>query len=151
MKTKGRINRVNVVDGSVIKRPANQQRNPENWADLREQRRALQTADGKVYCGTCAEVEGGPFRFELHHRLYNQFGQERIEDVILLCEPCHDAITSRIRTKRYAAGDMSITVEFSTAEEAPRYVPQARRIEVKVEQKTEPARPAFRPTSRKHG
>ena len=152
MTNGSKIKRISVVDGNVIKRPANKQHNPDNWVQLQKARRGLQTQDGSVYCGTCDEVEGGQHRFELHHRRYNNFGNEPLHDVILLCKPCHNAITSRIRSKRFAAGDMRVEVEFSEPMVEQRYKPQTRQIIVTVEQKAESGKPAFRPTSRyKHG
>lgn len=141
---------VSKVDGVTVKRPSSRHPNPDHWQKMQADRRATQTVDGRVHCGTCHEVEGGDYRFELHHRHYDTFGNERIEDVILLCVPCHDAITARIRSGRFAAGDVRVEIEIKE-HSAPRYVPQSRCITVNVEQKDEPARSTFRPTSRNHG
>jgi 5-methylcytosine-specific restriction endonuclease McrA len=145
---KGRIKRVSTVDGNVIKRPGGAQKNPEHWSSMQIARREMQSEGGKVYCGTCDALEGGSHRFELHHRRYDNFGNESLHDVILLCEPCHDAITARIRNKRYAAGDLRVEIEFSEPIVEQRYVPQPRQVTVTVERKAEPERPAFRPKSR---
>ena len=145
--SESKIVRVSKVDGVAIKRPTGKQPNPEHWAILQQRRREIQNVDGKVHCGTCDDIEGGAFRFELHHRHYDNFGNERIEDVILLCVPCHEAITARIRSKRYAAGDMSIEHEIKE-QSTPRYLPKPRQINVTPEQKEEPARSSFRPASR---
>jgi hypothetical protein len=45
---------------------------------------------------------------ELHHRHYDTWGNEGLEDVVLLCVSCHDAITSTIRSRRMAKGDQTI-------------------------------------------
>lgn len=105
------------MDGKLIMRP-NQPYNQDYWSELKQQRRKLQRGkDGKVYCGTCWTVECEKTPFDLHHRHYDNFTEEKLEDVVLLCRSCHEAITSRIRFARYAAGDRSMEMqEFIGAE-----------------------------------
>jgi hypothetical protein len=104
------VNRVSTIAGNVVKRPSGNHPDPERWEILREYARDRQRYEsGEVYCATCPETEGGQHRFELHHRHYNYFGAERVEDVVLLCAPCHDAITNRLRNFRLAHGDMTMT------------------------------------------
>jgi 5-methylcytosine-specific restriction endonuclease McrA len=97
-----------LIDGFKTKRPGANQKNPEHWSEMQTQRREMQRNEkNRVYCGTCWREESEHFRMQLHHRHYNRFGDEFIDDVILLCGSCHDAITSRIRAERYARGDRS--------------------------------------------
>ena len=98
------MNFIHKLDGHVIKRPAANHPAPEAWALLREQ----VLAEQHNYCATCWKVADGSMVFDLHHRHYNNFGNEQREDVIILCRLCHDAITSRIREERFAAGDRSM-------------------------------------------
>lgn len=103
------MNRVSSIDGYVVKRPAGNHPDPMYWEILREyvrDRQRLQT--GVVQCATCPCIEGGQHGFELHHKHYNNFGAEGLEDVVLLCVPCHDAITNRLRSWRMAHGDMTM-------------------------------------------
>jgi len=83
------------INGRRAVRPGKSQKNPAHFEQLREQCRARQTGEGGlVYCGTCAETDG----LEFHHRHYDNWGKEKLEDMVLLCRYCHEAITSRIRT-----------------------------------------------------
>ena len=91
-----------VIFGNKITRPRNHP-DQQHWQACQETIRAKLIAEcGKVICGTCwLEEKTSPYRFELHHRHYNNFGKELLEDLILLCVPCHDAITNRIRWAKY--------------------------------------------------
>lgn len=121
------IKRVRDIGGYIVMRPASNHPSPAHWEALRHQRREIQTqADGLVHCGTCwthSEV------FDLHHRHYNNFGAELIEDVILLCRPCHEAITNRIRACRFSHGDQTIKAEMAEVDVKPetsRFKPEAK-------------------------
>lgn len=85
------------INERVVLRPTKNHPYPAYWEALREQVIELQNGE----CGTCAIAPGT----DLHHRHYDNFGCEALDDVILLCRPCHKAITSRIRDARYAAGE----------------------------------------------
>ena len=113
--------------GFVIKRPAQNHPHPAHWEQLRAERRSMQIFDGAVRCGTCWEAEGD-VRLDLHHRHYSRFGCEQIEDVILLCASCHDGITNSIRSRRFALGDRSISVEADhSTDSAKRFRPSTAR------------------------
>lgn len=42
-------------------------------------------------------------RLEVHHRTYENFGREVQADLTALCSDCHLAVTSELRSRRYAA------------------------------------------------
>lgn len=53
-----------------------------------------------VECNACPSVESEENKFDLHHRHYDNFGNESLSDVTLLCRRCHDAISVRIWDER---------------------------------------------------
>lgn len=124
--------------------------NLQQWAELKEARRGLQRGKcGKVYCATCWRTEGEQYPFDLHHRHYDNFGNEQIEDLVLLCRSCHEAITSRIRSERYALGDKSVDVPVPVENWIERFRPTINTVET---QRATPAgtgvarfRPAIQP------
>lgn len=132
-------------------RPRASTPNPQQWAELKEARRALQKdKHGNVCCGTCWRIEGEQYAFDLHHRHYDNFGNEQIEDLVLLCRSCHEAITSRIRSERYAMGDKSVEMPQPVEEWGNRFRPSISAVETKGD--TKPAatgvvrfRPAIQP------
>ena len=93
---------VHYINGHRVRRPGKDHPNDAHWQQLRRE----VIADQKGMCGVCWE-EGG----DVHHRHYDNWGEEKREDVILLCRPCHEAITVRIRLLRAAHGDQSIKLE----------------------------------------
>jgi hypothetical protein len=138
------------ISGHLVMRPAQNHPHPSRWEELRVIARDRQRgADGQVHCGTCWRIESD-FGFDLHHRHYNNFGNEDPDDLILLCRQCHEAITARIRSERYALGDRSdeLVAELLTeTKEGERYRPKPRTIviEDETEQKTEVrVRPTFK-------
>lgn len=58
-------------------------RTPE-WAALRET--ALHSA--RYRCQTC----NSPDDLHVHHRTYERLGNERPDDVVVLCRTCHNAV-----------------------------------------------------------
>ena len=100
---------IRYIDSNLVMRPAKDHPTPPQWQELKQARREVQTVDGEVHCGTCWRTEG-EYPFDLHHRHYNNFGNEHIEDVVLLCRACHEHITSRIREERFGLGDRSIGI-----------------------------------------
>jgi len=50
-----------------------------------------------------AELSGQPCSgdLEVHHKTYERYGHEAIEDVITVCTRCHDVLTDAIRKERY--------------------------------------------------
>lgn len=99
------LNSVTRIDGVLMKRPYGPHPDPRHWDAICEDRRALQ----RNQCATCP-ASGERYRLECHHRHYDSWGKEQIEDVVILCEKCHEAITSRIRYARFAHGDQTILV-----------------------------------------
>lgn len=87
-----------VADGNRICRPANHHPNPGYWAIIR--RMALQR-DGNA-CRTCWRTASNGYSLECHHRHYNNWGHEHLEDVVILCVRCHDLHTNDVREARYA-------------------------------------------------
>lgn len=65
------------------------------WRAIRKRRLIID----KHKCRTCCS----PYQLQVHHRTYRNFGNEDMDDLITLCELCHDAITSVIRHRRYMA------------------------------------------------
>ena len=97
------LKRVNTIDGHLVTRPARFHPDPEAWYGLRD----LVILEQENECGVCWR-SGEHYRMELHHRHYDNWGEEGEQDVILLCVSCHDAITSVIRSRRMAKGDQTI-------------------------------------------
>ena len=97
------LKRVTKIDGRLVMRPAKYHPNPEEWYGLRD----LVILEQDNECGVCWR-SGEHYKMELHHRHYDTWGNENLEDVILLCVSCHDAITSVIRSRRMAKGDQTI-------------------------------------------
>jgi len=50
-------------------------------------------------CQTCCATGD----LEVHHKHYRNLGNEDMKDLIALCVPCHEAITSSIRFRRNTA------------------------------------------------
>lgn len=42
-------------------------------------------------------------QLEVHHRTYERFCHERVEDLTTLCRECHYVVTDMLRRRRYAA------------------------------------------------
>jgi 5-methylcytosine-specific restriction endonuclease McrA len=97
------LKRVNILDGHLVTRPGRNHPDPEYWYALRD----LKILDQDNCCGVCWR-SGEHYKMELHHRHYDTWGEEGMEDVILLCISCHDAVTSVIRSRRMAKGDQTI-------------------------------------------
>ena len=87
-----------VADGHRIYRPAKNHPNPEHWANIR---RLALLRDGKA-CRTCWRTARNGYSLECHHRHYDNWGHERLEDVVILCIRCHDLHTNDVREARYA-------------------------------------------------
>ena len=86
-----------VADGHRIYRPAKDHPNPRHWAHIR---RIALLRDGQA-CRTCWKSAKDGHSLECHHRHYDNWGRERPEDVVILCNRCHDLFTSDIRQARY--------------------------------------------------
>lgn len=127
-------------EGALIERPARNHPNREAWEEMR--RLVFKEQEGR--CATCP----GPFE-ELHHRHYNNFGNEAREDVVGLCRLCHEAITSRLRACRYEQGQLSTIkiAELVSVSEAVVFRPPPKTVDIPSSVNSEePAR--FRPKLR---
>lgn len=52
-------------------------------------------------CRLCYASESD-FELQVHHRTYMRLGQERVDDLITLCAPCHHGVTDMLRRRRYS-------------------------------------------------
>jgi hypothetical protein len=79
------------------------------WSSKRQQRLTLDrhTCQG---CGiTAAQLEHlGWSRLQVHHKnagppdyRYPSFGNEKLSDLLTLCETCHDGVTDSVRKQRF--------------------------------------------------
>ena len=127
------------IEGHFVTRPTQDHPDPEHWAMLRFM---VGTMIQGNKCGTCWR-SGGDYVLELHHRHYNNFGKEKPEDVVMLCNACHMAITSRIRDERFARGDK--TIEPVTVESVELHRPIISAV-VEVNVTTEGIKKRFRQT-----
>jgi peptidoglycan/xylan/chitin deacetylase (PgdA/CDA1 family) len=84
------------ADGHQIYRPAKNHPKPRHWAHVR---RIALLRDGKA-CRSCWKSAKDGHSIECHHRHYDNWGRERPEDVVILCDRCHDLIKSDIRQAR---------------------------------------------------
>lgn len=85
-----------MADGDQIYRPAIDHPNPKHWAHIR---RIALLRDGQA-CRTCWKSAKDGYSLECHHRHYDNWGHERPEDVVILCNRCHDLVKSDIRQAR---------------------------------------------------
>lgn len=65
-----------------------------NWQIKRQERLAIAQ-------GRCDDCGASNVVLEVHHIDYAHLGDEPMEDLSVLCIPCHDKETDRIRRKRY--------------------------------------------------
>lgn len=79
------------ISGRLATRPGKEHPNPEYWKALKAQ--AVLRFNGM--CGTCPSPG-----VDLHHRHYDNFGNESIEDVIFLCRDCHRKVSESIWARR---------------------------------------------------
>lgn len=83
-------------------RPLGSHPRPAHWQAIREQ--ALQR-DGHQ-CRTCSARAGdryegwGTVYLEVHHRHYQNWGEEHLDDVTVLCQRCHRVITDDFMRSR---------------------------------------------------
>jgi 5-methylcytosine-specific restriction endonuclease McrA len=66
----------------------------QHWQALRKQKLEKQRGDlGHNCCEKCGErpqVTTREAALHLHHITYERLGEERFEDVMIVCRPCHD-------------------------------------------------------------
>ena len=107
---------VRYIDGHLVMRPSDQY-DAERWMELKDRVRGIRPG-----CATCWRPGE-----ELHHRHYDNFGSETLDDVTLLCGECHRYITSRIRKARWDLGDRTIMDGAAPEETLERARPQPTR------------------------
>jgi 5-methylcytosine-specific restriction endonuclease McrA len=69
--------------------------NSDEWQAFRK--RALAAFGNK--CVRC-EAPGSDVILQVHHLSYRRLGRERLEDVTVLCVPCHESKHKRWKGKR---------------------------------------------------
>jgi hypothetical protein len=75
-----------------------------------KQKRQVVLERDKFTCQTCLS-QNNP---EVHHKTYENFGNEFLEDLITLCTGCHEAITNSLRERRYS-GRSIVTVNIQNS------------------------------------
>jgi len=65
--------------------PYAKRRTTEEWRVLRNQK--LEMAEYR--CQLCKLHGGKNVQLNVHHNTYENYGQERLDDLIVLCRPCH--------------------------------------------------------------
>lgn len=68
------------------------------WRAIREQ--CLARDDYR--CRLC----NSPDALQAHHRTYERFGKEELNDLTTLCESCHDVVTDHQRRQRYTTREL---------------------------------------------
>ncbi len=117
------LKRVNKIEGHLVTRPAKDHPDLAYWFALRN----LKVIDQDYQCATCWR-SSEDYSMELHHRHYDNWGQERLEDVALLCVSCHDAITNTIRSRRRALGDQTLSTIISEPKPVRSKRPKTRKV-----------------------
>ena len=84
------------INGRRVIRPPSAHPNPVHWDKIRQEALAR---DGNA-CRCCPATAQDGYRLEVHHRHYDNWGHEKLEDVVCVCVACHDAITDRMRELR---------------------------------------------------
>ncbi len=88
-----------VADGHRIARPRSNHPAPGHWRVIRGA--ALER--DRHACRTCWRTENDGYALECHHRHYDNWGAEQLDDVVILCIRCHDLHTDDVRRARHAA------------------------------------------------
>ena len=63
--------------------------------------RMAELAASNYRCRGC-NLPAGETELQVHHRTYENFGNEAVGDLTTLCIECHPAITDIIRRRRYS-------------------------------------------------
>jgi hypothetical protein len=58
------------------------------WAYKRQAIRNVHSALGTDYCAACHTDQN----LDVHHLTYERLGKEHVDDVCLLCRPCHEVL-----------------------------------------------------------
>jgi hypothetical protein len=84
------------ADGHRLYRPERNHPSPTHWAHIC---RIALIRDGQA-CRTCWKSAKDGYSLECHHRHYDNWGNERPEDVVILCKRCQDLFMNDIRQAR---------------------------------------------------
>lgn len=76
------------------------------WRAIRE----LCLARDGHRCRLCNSADA----LQAHHRTYDRFGKEELDDLTTLCEPCHDVVTDHQRRLRYTTRELPPVREVAT-------------------------------------
>ena len=131
------------MEGHLVIRPAGPHPNPRHWAEIRTNARAREGFE----CATCPRSENYGFTLECHHRHYDNWGNETLRDVVMMCVPCHDLHTSAVRNARYANNRLDPPTYIVRTREV--FVPRSNQS-VEIEEHDEPTQ-IFVPRSSKYG
>jgi 5-methylcytosine-specific restriction endonuclease McrA len=61
----------------------------------------LEAADSKCRICSAEAAPGSPL--EVHHRTYENLGNESVGDLTTLCRDCHREVTNFLRARRYSS------------------------------------------------
>ena len=117
------LKRINKIEEHLVTRPAKNHPDLDHWFKLR----AMKVFDQRYQCATCWR-SSEEYVMELHHRHYDNWGQERLDDVVLLCVSCHDAITNVIRNRRRALGDQTLETIIKESKPVQSKRPKTRKV-----------------------
>jgi len=81
------------INGKRALRPTGNHPHPAHWETLK----AVKLAEQGNACACCPNDIHSGYQLELHHRHYENWGNEQPKDVVILCSLCHEYITSRYR------------------------------------------------------
>lgn len=84
------------ADGHRLDRPEENHPNSAHWAQIC---RIALLRDGQA-CRTCWKSAKDGYSLECHHRHYDNWGNERPEDVVILCKWCHDLLIADMKQAR---------------------------------------------------
>jgi len=122
------------INGKNVTRPSHPHPNPGHWDEVRA---AALERDGHS-CRCCPNDAASGVSLEIHHRHYNTWGRETVDDVVTLCVLCHDAITSRIReTTEYKI----VSAKVMPRADTPTVTPALVSVRGEVAPKERPVRP----------
>ena len=78
------------------------------WRTIREQCLARDNSR----CRLC----NSPEALQAHHRTYERFGKEDVNDLTTLCAECHDLVTDHQRRQRYTTRQLPPVPEVGSAQ-----------------------------------
>ena len=106
-------------------RPSGQHPNPSHWNKVRQQafeRDGFQCRNCPAKLNDVCNVFG-KIRLEAHHRHYENWGREQLNDLTTLCSVCHQKHTDGRMAERHKGRDLILTKSAPTiAESCPKAV-----------------------------